>query len=173
MDAGARDSLADVISKSLVKLATQPEGKVIFQLYFPVIILLIQEVALDDTLLAWPGTFEQWMRRLEYSSIDQLLEYSPDIQPVLELFEHFSYFLQKKLCNPPISMCRRLLCVHPFLRLSASKYRIQNSLVVLQTQICFNHPVITVSHSLPAIIHLHPQKQVYYFYTVGLNIQDK
>jgi len=37
MDAGARDSLADVISKSLVKLATQPEGK---------------EVALDDTLLA-------------------------------------------------------------------------------------------------------------------------
>ena len=29
MDAGARDSLADVISKSLVKLATQPEGKVI------------------------------------------------------------------------------------------------------------------------------------------------
>ena len=30
MDAGARDSLADVISKSLVKLATQPEGKVIF-----------------------------------------------------------------------------------------------------------------------------------------------
>ena len=28
MDAGARDSLADVISKSLVKLATQPEGKV-------------------------------------------------------------------------------------------------------------------------------------------------
>ena len=30
MDTGARDSLADVISKSLTKLATQPEGKVIF-----------------------------------------------------------------------------------------------------------------------------------------------
>ena len=31
MDTGARDSLADVISKSLVKLATQPEGKVILK----------------------------------------------------------------------------------------------------------------------------------------------
>merc|ERR1712156_112825 len=37
MDTGARDSLADVISRSLTKLATQPEGK---------------EMALDDTLLA-------------------------------------------------------------------------------------------------------------------------
>ena len=30
MDTGARDSLADVISRSLTKLATQPEGKVTF-----------------------------------------------------------------------------------------------------------------------------------------------
>ena len=38
MDAGARDSLADVISKSLVKLATQPEGKVI---------IVVEKICLD------------------------------------------------------------------------------------------------------------------------------
>ena len=36
LDSGARDSLTDIISKSLSKLATQPEGK---------------EMVLDDTLL--------------------------------------------------------------------------------------------------------------------------
>ena len=36
LDSGARDSLNDIISKSLTKLATQPEGK---------------EMVLDDTLL--------------------------------------------------------------------------------------------------------------------------
>ena len=134
MDTGARDSLADVISKSLVKLATQPEGKVILKwttsaqnpylqlfpstlvLISPIKFLPFQEVALDDTLLAWPGTFEQWMRGLEYSSIGQLLdlsEYSPYIQRVSELFQYLSHFLQTKLCNPPSSMCCRLLCVHP------------------------------------------------------------
>ena len=36
LDSGARDTMNDIISKSLIKLATQPEGK---------------EMVLDDTLL--------------------------------------------------------------------------------------------------------------------------
>ena len=58
MDTGARDSLADVISRSLTKLATQPEGKVTFkmnrqfQIPSSMMSTLLQEMALDDTLLA-------------------------------------------------------------------------------------------------------------------------
>ena len=58
MDTGARDSLADVISRSLTKLATQPEGKVTFQMNrqsqipTPMMSIHLQEMALDDTLLA-------------------------------------------------------------------------------------------------------------------------
>ena len=156
-------------------------GNVAAMSHFPLTLVLVsflkflpfQEVALDDTLLAWPGTFEQWMRGLELSSIDQLLnlfKYSPDTQHVLGLSEYLSYFLHTKLCSHPFSMCCRLLCVHPFSRpyvimgIKASIF-IHNSLVEFQTQTCFNHPpVTTVSHySLPAIIHLHPQKWVSLF----------
>ena len=105
------------------------------------------------------------MRGLEFSSIHQLLdnfENPPDIQLVLELFEYLSFFLHTKLCSPPISMCCRLLCVHPFLRPIVimsfkSSIFIHISLVELHyTQICFNHPpVTTVAHcSLPAMKYI-------------------
>merc|ERR1719234_1276550 len=107
------------------------------------------------------------MRGLEFSSIHQqldLFENSPDIQNVLELFEYLSLFLHTKLCSLPISMCCRLLCVHPFLRPIVimgfkSSISIHISLVELHyTQTCFNHhPVTTVSHcSIPSYeLHLH------------------
>ena len=177
MDTGARDSLADVISKSLTKLATQPEGKVIFLFgwsienpkrldtcYFPtwgmenwkcaisLTLFAFQEVALDDTLLAWPGTFEQWIGGRQHPFIEQLLdllEYFPDLCQKLELFAYLSYILHTKLCGAPI--CCWILCVHPFPMKSvipsfeASTF-IHYSVAPFWAQICLNnHPVITVS----------------------------
>ena len=52
LDAGARESLADILSKSLAKLAGQPEGKVTPAGKITMTDIWPQDPVLDDTLLA-------------------------------------------------------------------------------------------------------------------------
>ena len=147
-------------------------GSNMIRVLSPMKFLPFQEVALDDTLLAWPGPFDQWMRGLlQYSSkFNQLLdEYSTYIQLVLELFQYVFHLLQTKFCNSLSPMC----CVgfdvfFPFqyhmspwaskLLYSFIIHRCRRSRRRFVSIILLLSPFYT--HSLPAIKHLHPQNLV-------------
>jgi len=95
LDAGARESLSDVVSKVLRKVLSQPEGK-------------IEE--LDDTLLTWeilysPGLITHYTR----SSNRIIRHYSPDPYKK-EIYSCISYIVDK-LVHSILYLGKQLKCV--------------------------------------------------------------
>lgn len=96
LDAGARESLSDVVSKVLRKVLSQPEGK-------------IEE--LDDTLLTWeilyfPGLITHYSR----FSNRIIRHYSPDPYKK-EIYRSCISYIMDKLAHSILYLGKQLKCV--------------------------------------------------------------